>query len=213
LGHRDPVTGELAAARARTVRTFVAVPVDEPVRRAVAQWQARLSEASEGIKWVEPHNLHVTLAFLGDLDLEAVERAIAAVGRGCAGHHAFSLGFDGFGVFPGWRAPRVLWVGAAEGAERLVALAESVAQALREAGFVLEDRPYRPHLTVGRWRAPEGAARLRGAVAERDSGLPASRVERVDVMASRLTPRGPIYTVMGYVPLRKPDAPGDTGRE
>ena len=202
-----------AASRARAVRTFVAVPVDEPVRRGIAQWQARLAHVGDGIKWVEPHNLHITLAFLGDLDPEAVERVIAAVGRGCAGHRPFTLGFGGFGVFPHWRAPRVLWVGASQGAQRLVALAESVAHALREAGFVLEDRPYRPHLTVGRWRAPGGAERLRAAVADQDSGLPSSRLERVDVMASRLTPRGPIYTVMGYVPLRELDVPGDRGRE
>lgn len=214
MGQRGPVT---AAPRpqvsgARAVRTFVAVPVDEPVRTGVARWQARLAPAAGGIKWVEPHNLHITLAFLGDLARDEVEEAIAAVTRACAGHRPFTLGFGGFGVFPHWRAPRVLWVGMGEGAAELTALAGAVARHLRAAGFAMEDRPYRPHLTVGRWRDPRGAAPVRAAVAAEPSGLPPCRVQRVDIMASQLTPHGPIYTCLGYVPLGEPGAPGDTRR-
>lgn len=194
------------------MRTFVAVPVDDPVRDAAARWMAHLARPGDGIKWVEPRNLHITLAFLGDLRPADVDRATEAVVRGSAGHRPFTLGFGGFGVFPHWRAPRVLWVGAREGAERLTALAQAVADALREAGFALDDRPYRPHLTLGRWRAPRRADDLQAAVAGQDSGLPPFRLERVDVMASRLTPQGPVYTVMAHVPLSGTAVPGNTWR-
>ncbi len=202
-GRRPPSKG----GEDTLVRTFVAVPVDAPVREAVARWQERLAAPGDGIKWVEPHNLHLTVAFLGDLEPEDVTRVQAAVARGSAGHPPITLHFGGFGVFPGWHAPRVLWIGAEEGAAELTALANSVAAALLDAGFRLDERPYRPHLTVGRWRTPAGAERVRAAVAGKPSGLPSCRIDRVDIMASRLTPRGPVYSRMGHVALQAPGEP------
>ncbi|HEY8496702.1 MAG TPA: RNA 2',3'-cyclic phosphodiesterase [Limnochordales bacterium] len=206
-----PRPGETGKPGQERVRTFVAVPVDEAVRQGIARWQARLAAPGVDIKWVEPHNLHITLAFLGELERAAVARVEDAVVQACAGHRPFTLGFNGFGVFPDWRAPRVLWIGADQGAEELTALARSVCGALRAAGLSIDDRPYRPHLTVGRWRTPRGANAVRAAVAQAESGLPPCRLDRVDVMASRLTPHGPVYTAIRHVTLGEAGAPGDNG--
>lgn len=213
MTHRSRATPRGAAARGNErIRTFVAVPVDDAVRQAVARWQARLAAPGVDIKWVEPHNLHITLAFLGELEPAAVAEVEGAVVQACAGHRPFTLGFAGFGVFPDWRAPRVLWVGTAHGVGELTALAHSVGNALRAAGFSLGDRPYQPHLTVGRWRTPRGAHLVQAAVAGTDSGLPVCRLDRVDIMASQLTARGPVYTAIRHVTLGESGAQGGQRR-
>lgn len=86
---------------------------------------------------------HVTLAFLGQADAGPVSASLRQVRAA-----PFDVALAGSGTFGG----RVLWAGVGAGRAELVALAGQVAVACREAGVVLEDRPYRPHLTLRRGR-------------------------------------------------------------
>ena len=63
-----------------TLRTFVAVEISEPIRARAAELFALLGGTSASVKWVEPHNLHLTMKFLGDVH----QREIAAVCRAVA---------------------------------------------------------------------------------------------------------------------------------
>lgn len=89
---------------------------------------------------------HFTLAFLGET--ERLDDAIAAGQTVRAS--PFELAISGSGAFPNTRRPHVLWLGVSEGKDPLCAVANQLCAALRERGFTLEDRPFRPHLTIGR---------------------------------------------------------------
>ncbi|HYF91197.1 MAG TPA: RNA 2',3'-cyclic phosphodiesterase [Symbiobacteriaceae bacterium] len=188
-------------------RCFVAVEVkDAGLLRTLDAAQMGLRRAfgtPDPVKWVPAHQFHFTLKFLGEVEAAAAARAMAAVRRAAAGAAPFSAAMRGLGCFPGPVRPSVLWAGVAEGADGLGQLAARVEQELAREGFPPERRPFKPHLTLGRVR--EGAFVPRAAVealaeAERqDFGR--FGVERLVLMKSELTPRGPIYTPYGVAAL------------
>lgn len=178
------------------------------LQRALELAQGSLKRAFGGadpVKWVPAHQFHFTLKFLGEVAEADAMQAMAAVERAAAGVAPFAASLRGLGAFPAPARPSVLWAGLAEGAEELGRLAARVEREMAQAGFPPERRPFKPHLTLGRVR--EGAF-VPGAVQEglaRAAGQEFGRfsVERVVLMKSELTPRGPIYSIYGSASLRE----------
>jgi 2'-5' RNA ligase len=148
------------------VRLFVAV---RPPAEAVEHLGAVLPRwPSDLRRW------HVTLAFLGEVaDPQPVTDALAGA---CREHRPFVLRLAGSGAF-GRNGP--VWVGLDGDLPELHALAESVADACRSAGVAVEDRPYRPHVTVGRRGSPDPRALA-------DYAGPDWEVNQVELVRSRL---------------------------
>ena len=172
------------------MRLFVAVTPPQKVREAAleraknARWEGR-------IRWVPPRNVHLTLKFLGETPEKSIPQLEAALERVCLGHEAFDLALEGVGAFPSTSKARTLWVGAGEGSEALTTLAEGVEDVLRDLGFERENRPFHPHATVG--RAKDGRASMTG---EEPVSEPLEfRVRSVELVRSRLTDEGAVYSV------------------
>jgi 2'-5' RNA ligase len=158
------------------------------------------------VAWVARHNVHLTLKFLGAVEAarrDAVARALADAAAGCS---CFDLTVRGLGAFPTSTRPRVLWAGLDEGAAPAAALARRVDQALVALGFAPEPRPFAAHVTLGRVRAPRANPRLAEALAE-SGAFGRQRVDRLVLMHSQLSPRGPRYTELATAPLAA-GAPG-----
>jgi RNA 2',3'-cyclic 3'-phosphodiesterase len=144
-------------------------------------------------RWVDASLLHVTLAFLGEQPperLEVLERVGAAAAAASRGG-ALRLGQAGH--FGSKRAPRVLWVDLAGDLEALVALQGRLDAGLRAAGFALEDRPFRPHITLARRREAASGGPPAGWPPT-DLGRASIPIRQLTLMQSRLSPRGPTYT-------------------
>lgn len=151
-------------------RLFVAVTLPDPVRAHLAatvdelrQVEIRAVSAevvgSASLRWGDPSSWHLTLVFCGAVTPEQAARFVARLARATARHRPFRLGLAGGGRF----GNRVLWVGVAGDRAALVAVAGSAAAAARRSGISVEDRQYRPHLTIARGRpgadlAPTAAA-------------------------------------------------------
>ncbi|HWI64745.1 MAG TPA: RNA 2',3'-cyclic phosphodiesterase [Symbiobacteriaceae bacterium] len=191
------------------LRCFVAVEVKEQgLLRALEMAQAGLKRAfglPDPVKWVPAHQFHFTLKFLGEVEEAAAARALQAVERAAASSGRFSVGLCGLGCFPTPARPAVLWAGVAEGAEPLGRLAALVEQEMAREGFPAERRGFKPHLTLGRVRegafVPRAAREALGNAGRQEFGR--FSVERVVLMKSELTPRGPIYSVYGSANLRE----------
>src|SRR5690242_15180016 len=119
------------------IRTFVAVELGVPLRRALAQVQTTLRsrlEQSVGpgvrIQWVKPESIHLTLKFLGDISEDRVTDVQAVLARVAGGHNRFTVDVEGLGVFPDVRAPRVVWIGLTAHVDALKRLAADVEAAL-----------------------------------------------------------------------------------
>jgi 2'-5' RNA ligase len=139
------------------VRLFVALTLPEEVVEALRTTTAALHELAPELRWTRPEQWHLTLVFLGEVGDEVVDELGRRLQRAAARHPALSLSLGGGGRF----GHRVLWTGVQGDRDRLGRLAGSAAAAARRCRLPVEDRPYRPHLTLA--RAP-GEADLRPLV-------------------------------------------------
>ena len=190
------------AAAADTVRVFVSVGLSADARDQLVEAVTRIrAEVPEGIQWASPDGMHLTLKFLGNIPSSHVSPLLACVEELANANPVFGLNLAGLGMFPNRRKPRVLWAGAGGDLDVLSSLQQAAEDAINALGYPPEQRPFRPHITLGRPRrtVPDAQLVRIGAVV---SGLtppaPVSwRVESVDVMRSELHPSGARYTVLG----------------
>jgi 2'-5' RNA ligase len=164
-------------------RLFVAVPLDEPARAAVAEVVERIRAGEpegRGVRWVRLDGLHVTLRFLGPTAETRVPDVAAAVARAADGVAPFAIRIAGADAFPPAGRPRTIWLDLARGADELAALAARLDDALADAGWERERRPFRAHLTLARAdgvrAGPATVAALRTAAAELAIESPIERV-------------------------------------
>jgi RNA 2',3'-cyclic 3'-phosphodiesterase len=136
------------------VRLFVALAPSPEARSHLAEAVAPLREQIDGLRWTDPDAWHLTLAFLGSVDESRLSALNQRLARAALRHSVLHLAFRGAGAFGGRRRARVLWVGLTGDREPLRRLAGSVGAAARRAGIPIEDRAYRPHLTLARARTP-----------------------------------------------------------
>ena len=174
---------------------FLGIGLPADVREVISSATARVRGLHAPVAWTAPKNLHITLNFLGDILPErvaVVERSMRAVASGIG---PFSLVAEGGGAFPGTRNPRVLWVGFFEPLELVRQLQQNMENALSGDGFPREDRPFHPHITVGRTRGalpPAWGARFVQALSGKRFGV--VPVSSFTLYESRLGPGGPAYT-------------------
>jgi len=182
------------------LRTFVAIPVADAWERYLSDVARDLAAIVSGVSWTKPENFHMTVRFLGDLEASGAVRVGDAVVRGAEGAVAPLASLGRVGAFPSFERPRVLWVGIAAGEPELLALGRLVNAAIDAAGFDRADKPFRPHLTLGRVR--EGARGFEALRAYRPPAPPeAARLDRILVMKSDLHPSGARYTALREVRL------------
>ena len=193
--------------RSDTVRVFVAVGLSGEAREQLVNAVARIrEEVPEGIQWADPSGMHLTLKFLGNIPSGGVAPLLDCLEPVAASHGSFSLELAVLGMFPNRNKPRVLWAGVDGNLDALSRLQQDAEEAITALGHPPEERPFRPHITLGRPRRTVSDAN-RGRIGSVVSGLtPPSavrwEVESVEMMRSELHPRGARYTVLGSVPLR-----------
>jgi 2'-5' RNA ligase len=195
-----PPAGRIAI---ETVRSFVALLLDDAVRQALAAEIDRLRPRAPGVSWVAPENLHLTLKFLGSVATPGIDAIGSALAAAAAESDAFDLTVQGVGAFPSPARARVIWAGSGNGVPAATALAGRVDAALAPLGFAPEDRPFTAHITLGRVRGgrPDPAlAEALAAAAARPFGV--VHAARVSLMRSDLSPRGSRYTELAGWPLR-----------
>jgi RNA 2',3'-cyclic 3'-phosphodiesterase len=187
----------------KTLRTFTAVEITPAIRARAGKLIAALAGTAADVKWVEPHNLHLTLKFLGDVRQEEIVQVCQAMTRGAAQVEAFELDVRGAGAFPNAARPRTVWLGAGEGREPMVVLHDRVEAALAKLGYRQEHRRFQTHLTIGRVRGTGAGIVELGKLLQQQADFQAGRmaVGKVTLFSSTLTPDGPIYDVLGTAPL------------
>lgn len=184
---------------AETIRTFIAVELDEKARELIRDVQTRLKSAGADVKWVKPENAHLTLKFLGDVPEKRLKVVIETLEKLTASASSIQTRLTQLGMFPDRRRPRVIWVGLDDAEGRLTRLAEAVETALGNIGFKKEDRAFQPHITIARLRSSHNAGALAEAAAQFSipCGINQSFAS-LTLFKSTLTPAGPVYE-----PLKK----------
>lgn len=183
------------------MRLFIAVPLPTELANRAA---ACLPPALPALKPVRPELMHVTLAFLGWVTDDRLEAATDAAEAAASGAAPFDLSFDHAGRFPPTGRPRAIWLGVGLGKTELTRLATDTARELRRRSFAPPDRAFAPHLTLARVRVDASSAGSREVTAAVDAlTIPdlRIRVDRIAVVESELSPKGPRYTTRAEAPL------------
>jgi 2'-5' RNA ligase len=181
------------------MRAFIAVEINEEVRRKLLKVQEGLKATGADLKLVDPENIHITLKFLGEIPEEKLQGITQALDETVAGVPSFDAQIKGIGVFPSLNYIRVVWAGVREGGDKIKEIQRSLDLRLQKLGFKLE-RDFVPHLTFARVRSPKNKERLVAFVkglTNEEFGI--SRVESIELKQSKLTPRGPVYTTVAKV--------------
>jgi RNA 2',3'-cyclic 3'-phosphodiesterase len=183
------------------LRSFIAIETPLEIQNSIAQAAAPLKNLipKHLVRWVAPQNAHLTLKFLGDVSPANLERLAEALKLEAASHEMFSLSVGGLGAFPNPRRARVIWLGL-EAPPALAALQHAVDGASAKLGYPMEERPFSPHLTIGRVAQTASGSDLRlirSALESTKVGILGTiRVQAIHIFKSLLQPAGPIYTIL-----------------
>lgn len=179
------------------VRAFFGLPVPETHRQALEPFLGRCAALAPQFRWVPAANLHLTIRFLGHVELAVAEEIANGVEQEQPA--AFELQLGGAGTFGRGRRARVVWLGLVAGAEPAQRLAAMVEGHCRAAGLDPETRPFNAHLTLARARDREGAPAPELVSAP---ALPEWRAGSLVLYRSDAGRGGSVYTAIRTIALR-----------
>lgn len=180
------------------LRLFVAIELPEEAQNALASLKEKMGNKLQGIRWIKPRNLHLTLQFLGYCPEEMVKDISKQLHLAVTKYNPFEFHLENLGGFPSLKRPRIFWIGVGGGAEKICEVQKEVENSLAALDFQPEERKFHPHITIARFKKSED---LREAVAkiETRSIFPQPiKAEGVVLFLSQLTPVG-----ANYHPLEK----------
>lgn len=179
------------------IRAFIALELDGQCRQALQDIQHNLRRTRAQVRWLKPEAMHLTLLFLGTIQSHLIPTLADGMDRIAAGIPCFSFEMGGVGSFGSRTHPRIIWAGIPNPPKPLLDLQAGVAGLAQAQGIPLEDRPFRPHLTLGRVRGPRNLGALSTAMEQMpDRHLASVPVPRVVLMQSCLMPRGAEYRLL-----------------
>jgi 2'-5' RNA ligase len=188
------------------MRLFVALELPAGVRAELENLIARLKPLCRAARWARPEGMHVTLKFIGHeiADSEAEKLAAARVALATVKSAApVDIQYRGIGFFPDARRPRVVWCGM-HASTNLALLAAEIEKALAPLGIPPEERAFVPHLTLARFKTPEGVGSLaREAEKSANTEFGSARETQFHLFESKLKPGGAEYRKIESFPFVK----------
>lgn len=196
------------------MRTFIAISLPLPIQERLQAIQTHLRTllGDGGLRWSQPSGIHLTLAFLGNVDDTRVEPLAADLRAICRDAVPMTLALGRLGAFPDLLRPRVIWVGLTGDLANLASLQESVRRATAPYAEHPEDKPFHPHLTLARVRPNSRGLRGLADPLEATSAAlqPAGwTANQLHLFRSELRPQGPVYTSLALIQLASADPPQD----
>ena len=193
------------AEAGRQVRLFVGIKISMAAVSALASTAETLRRRAEDmgvrIRWVAPASYHITLKFLGWTRPEAMVAIRDVLARDVTGM-PFEVTIRGLGASPQADDARVLWAGVEDSGGSLVRLAGIVEHQLVELGFARDDRPFHPHVTLGRMHEPGDLTEL--LASESAQMFRQTQVDAVVLYESNMHTQGSEYMTRAQFPLGTP---------
>jgi 2'-5' RNA ligase len=178
-----------------TIRTFIALELPPLVISMLAKVQEDFKSMRLRAKWVRPENIHLTLKFLGNINPGDIDKIGGAMMDAVDDFAAINLVAGGVGVFPGIKRPRVIWVGLGGQIQLLFAMQRVLEDNLAALGFKKEKRPFKGHLTLGRFRQTVNSDTIRQIMREYANQYSEEfTARRIILFKSDLKPTGAVYS-------------------
>ncbi len=191
------------------IRSFIAIELPDELKLELVQLEAQLKSGKQPwVKWVDPHSIHLTLKFLGNVTIDRTGEITRAMEEAAQGIPPFHLEVKDLGVFPNLKRVQVAWVGITGEIDKLGVLQQRIESNLALLGFAAESRPFTAHLTLARLRNQASwDERQRFGQLIADTRFAANytiKVDAVNLMRSQLTREGAISNRISSVRLKKP---------
>lgn len=183
-------------------RLFVAIKID-PGEEFLKQFRGlRMQLSGERIKWVEEHNIHITLKFFGETEEERVPGIIRALEEVASGTSVFFFSLRKLGIFGSSYDPRVVWVGIEPYAD-LVALMSGIRDTMSAIGFEPDRQNLVPHLTLGRIKDLRDKKRFQQVI-DQNKEIASGEMKAANIILfeSILKKEGPVYLALKIFPLK-----------
>jgi len=185
-----------------TIRAFIALGIDDLTKDIIYDFIEKIKKkrAFEDIRRDKRQNLHLTLAFLGEIPVDSIPAIDCLIKEVASNNCKFKIRFTGIGFFPNLRSPRVCWIGVEEQLF-LEKLKKDIDNGLERIGLRYDKKPFSPHLTIGRIKANKNKIsieHIRGL--NIDVSYTASNIW---LMKSQLFREGPLYTYVTGSLLKK----------
>ncbi|MCX8027699.1 MAG: RNA 2',3'-cyclic phosphodiesterase [Thermodesulfovibrionales bacterium] len=182
------------------MRTFIAINLSDEIKHKISEAITSLSRLASKERFIKPENLHLTLKFLGEIEIKKAEDLYASLSNVLKDFRAFKIAIKGMGVFPNMKAPRIVWVGV-DKTKELEQLYHHIETVCEMFGFKKENRLFSPHITI---------TRLKGNVSDEfktviqknpDTTYGMLDVRSVEIMQSILSSQGAEYKIFRTISL------------
>ncbi|RJP58722.1 MAG: RNA 2',3'-cyclic phosphodiesterase [Candidatus Auribacter fodinae] len=179
------------------IRLFIAFCLSADILNAIDHFISN-NQSLHGIRWVKTENIHLTLKFLGNIAIKRVPKICKALDSLASEFSPFSIAITGVGCFPNQKKPRVIWAGVDKNAPLTEKIASKLDAILHEIGFEKEQRPFQPHITIGRVKDPKefSATSHFNSMIQKAQNAKFGECEmtKISLIQSILRPEGPVYT-------------------
>jgi 2'-5' RNA ligase len=181
-----------------TKRVFIAINLPDEIKKKIGLVIGKLKKINPDykIKWVAPENLHLTLHFFGDLNEKQIAQAGGGIEKIIKQIDSFEMKTGEFGCFPNEKHPRVIFIEVKD-SQVIHLLIGQLEVMLQNLGFPVDTRPWQAHLTLGRIKD-----NTKCKTASIELAPEIFNVKSVELMESRLTPEGSVYSVIKSFPLK-----------
>lgn len=187
----------------KKIRSFIAIPLPSPLQTKLGELETTLKhQMQEGITWVHPDLLHITMKFLGDIDDILVPDILEVMRNTAVQYKPFEIIIQKLGTFPEHRSPNIVWVGLDEPIPTVQRLGRNLDESLSKLGISREDKEFHAHITIARIKQRQPKCNWPQLVAEYQNTVWGRvNVKSFILFQSTLLPKGPIYTPLGEVAL------------
>ncbi len=190
------------------IRSFIAIELPDELRLELVQLETQLKSGKQpGVKWVDPHSIHLTLKFLGSIAVDRTGEITRAMEEATQVVSPFHLEVKGLGVFPNLKRVQIAWVGISGEVDRLGQIQQRIESNLERLGFAPESRPFTAHLTLARLRnqaSLDERQRFGQLIVGTRFEAGSIKVDAISLMRSQLTREGAIYSRISSVRLKEP---------
>ncbi len=178
------------------IRLFLAFELPQEIRELIDEISGEAGKLPLDVRWVRTENIHLTVVFAGNVDESMVFRFEEVACLACGRSHPFEISLHGLGFFGNFRNPRVLWVGLNGDVKEMSRLRDDLQKGLAPFGVKKETRPFRPHLTLGRFKKKVGSVEHLKRLLEkyRELTSPTAVMKALTLFRSDLKKDGAVYT-------------------
>ncbi|HVJ48841.1 RNA 2',3'-cyclic phosphodiesterase [Desulfitobacterium sp.] len=130
------------------MRLFIGIDLSAELKQAILVFQSELRQLGVKGSWKAPENFHITLEFMGELEPNILPTLTETLTIVAQNQRPFIVNIGGLGAFPSFKRPHTLWTAVGGGLDELSRLRDKLHRELTNKGFLLEDRQFKPHLTL-----------------------------------------------------------------